>query len=223
LARFGEEGGQAILIPSGGGNEVIVTSPLPGFILPTDWSLDGKWLLASVANQASDAQNAEISRLPVDEEPRAEKGAEVLASDPDLNLWQSRFSPDDRWIAFVAVEREDPEGVASIFVMPGKGGDWIQVTEDRYWNDKPRWAPDGKMLYFATTRGGFLNIWGIRFDPNRGQPIGEPFAVTNFQDPSHFLYPNMPEMEIALSQNRLVMPILEVIGENIWVLEDVDQ
>jgi hypothetical protein len=59
--------------------------------------------------------------------------------------------------------------------------------------------------------------------PDQGQPIGEPFAAADFQQPSHLLYSNMPDMEISLSQNRLVIPILELIGENIWVLENVDQ
>ena len=33
-------------------------------------------------------------------------------------------------------------------------------------SDKPRWAPDGRTLYFLTSRGGFYNLAGIRFDPD---------------------------------------------------------
>ena len=40
------------------------------------------------------------------------------------------------------------------------------------WADKPRWSPDGRTIYFVSRRvTGFLNVWGIRFDQTKGEPV----------------------------------------------------
>ena len=65
-------------------------------------------------------------------------------------------------------------------------------------------------------------MWGIRFDPQQGKPVGEPFRVTSFDSPGKMVWAKLEESEITLSANRLVLPITEVTG-NIWVLDGVDQ
>jgi hypothetical protein len=65
-----------------------------------DWSLDGKWLLVSKAG--GDARE-EIWMLPLASAPHAETSGRKIASDPKYDLWQAKFSPNGRWIAFEAV------------------------------------------------------------------------------------------------------------------------
>jgi Tol biopolymer transport system component len=48
------------------------------------------------------------------------------------------------------------------------GGEWKRLTEEKYWADKPRWSPDGKTLYFISNHRTAFNVWGMRFDPRRG-------------------------------------------------------
>jgi hypothetical protein len=90
--------------------------------------------------------------------------------------------------------------------------EWTPITEGKYWDDKPRWSPDGRTLYFISSRAGFFNVWGIRFDPDKGQPVGEPFRVTAFENPGQMIYPVMTDLEMALAENRLVLPIMQVSG-----------
>ncbi len=75
------------------------------------------------------------------------------------------------------------------------------------------------MIYFLTNRGGFLNVWAIRFDPTQGRPIGEPFEVTTFNSPRQMI---QGLEEISLSRERLVLPVTETSG-NISMLENLDK
>ena len=55
------------------------------------------------------------------------------------------------------------------------------MTDGESWDDKPRWSPDGRLIYFVAGRGGFFNVWGVGFlDAAKGKPVGKPFAVTSF-------------------------------------------
>jgi len=142
-----------------------------------------------------------------------------MAADPGLDFFQSRFSPDQRWIAIQAVKYG---GLSTIYAMPASGGALKQVTDAKHWDDKPRWAPDGKTIYFVSDRGGFLNIWGIRFDSQQGGPVGKPFRVTAFESPSRMVFPKVALLSLAIAADRLFLNISEVSG-NIWVLENVDR
>jgi hypothetical protein len=58
---------------------------------------------------------------------------------------------------------------------------WISIAPSHGWADKPRWAPNGRALYFITKAGSpYFNLWGVRFDPDRGTAIGDPVPVTRF-------------------------------------------
>jgi dipeptidyl aminopeptidase/acylaminoacyl peptidase len=196
-------------------------TPQVGTLALGGFSADGRSVLASLpARDGGDY--VEILSLPIDQAPRAETGARTLASHPDLNLWQPRSSPDDRWVAFVAIKRTDPQGAAAIHVVPSTGGEWIPITTGPDWNDKPRWAPDGKTIFFISNRGGFFNVWGQRFDTENGQTVDEPFRVSNFRLPGKIILEDVVELELTLSQRQLALPMAQFFAQNIWVLEDVD-
>jgi Tol biopolymer transport system component len=89
---------------------------------------------------------------------------QAVASHPEQNLYQARFSPDDRWVSFIAAKAVEA-GISTIYVIPAAGGEWRQITEGKYFDDKPRWEPSGRKLYFISNRTGFFNVWGIGFDP----------------------------------------------------------
>ncbi len=110
----------------------------------------------------------------------------------------------------------------TICLVPASGGEWTQITEGKHTDHKPRWAPNGKTIYFLSDRTGYFNVWGIRFDSGDGKPLGEPFRVTAFESPARMVYIGMGVNDISLSRNRLVLPITEVTG-NLWMLENVDQ
>jgi hypothetical protein len=81
----------------------------------------------------------------------------------------------------------------------------------------PHWSSDGRAIYFVSRRSsGFLNVWKVRFDPLKGEPLGEPVQVTSYESPAKDI------QGMSLSADRLVLSIMEVRG-SIWVLDGVDR
>jgi len=112
--------------------------------------------------------------------------------------------------------------VSTIYTMPASGGPRTQITEGDHWDDKPRWSPDGRTIYFVCNRGGFFNVWGQRFDPDGGKPVGESFRVTSLENPGRMISSQIGILEITLSRDRLIVPITDVSG-SLWMLESVDR
>jgi Tol biopolymer transport system component len=54
----------------------------------------------------------------------------------------------------------------------------VAVTQDLPLDWNPIWSPDGKSLYFASDRGGSMNLWRIGLDERTGKATGSPQAVT---------------------------------------------
>ncbi len=209
------------ILPTAGGDEQILTSPEIRAV-PNDWSPDGEWIIGGFFGRAGSSPPVSIAMYPISAAPKAETKMRLVTSDPAYNLYQAHFSPDGRWICFIAVKATEA-GSSVIRVMPASGGAWTQITEEKYWADKPRWSPDGKTIYFISNRvSGFLNVWGIRFDPIQGKPVGEQFQVTKFEGPGQMVLPLINQAEIAVTENRLVLPIMEVSG-SIWTLDNVDR
>jgi Tol biopolymer transport system component len=183
-----------------------------------DWSPDGKLLLFSKCGNG----RCEIWQAPVSDAASSETAARKIASDPNYYLFQPHISRDGGWIAFEAVGALSQRWDSTLYVIPAAGGPWIRVTNGKQYDDKPRWSPDGKILYFLSDRAGFFNLWGIRFDPAKGKPLGEPFRVTSFDSPTMMISRRISKVEISLTEDRLVMPIAQASG-NIWVLDNVDR
>ena len=62
------------------------------------------------------------------------------------NLYEASFSPDERWVVFLA---KASAAKGQIFVARVKGlnavpkEEWLPVTDDSLLADKPRFSPDG--------------------------------------------------------------------------------
>ena len=186
-----------------------------------DWSHDGKQLLVSQETSDHLMQISLLSAVPVSKYGPA---ARKIVSNPAYSLWEPHFSPDGGWVVFNAIiSRSQPTRSESIlYVTPATGGPWIRITDGKHWDDKPRWAPDGKTLYFVSSQRGFFNVWGIRFDPSKGKVVGDPFRVTAFESPSLMVPAEMGNVGLSLTQEKLVLTMSEVSG-SIWMLDKVDQ
>ncbi len=85
---------------------------------------------------------------------------------------QPRFSPDGREIAFI--ERANgPYG--ELAIVDPTSGKVLQLTNDGALALSPAWSPDSRYIYFASSRGGTLNIWKIAAEG------GEPQQITSGQ------------------------------------------
>ena len=63
-------------------------------------------------------------------------------------------------------------------------------------------------------------MWGVRFDPSKGKPVGEPFRVTEFDSPSLMIPQQIELVGLSLSQNELLLTMEDLSG-SIWVLDNV--
>lgn len=199
--------------------EEIITRPGAAEIIPTSWSSNGRSILAGCRLAPGEPIGICAVSLP------ARKGDECevqrLTSDPRMTIFQQRFSPNDRWISFMAVPIGD-RSVSTIHVMRAAGGAWTPVTDGTSYDDKPRWSPDGRTLYFVSNRSGRSEVWGRRFDPIAGQPLGDPFRVVAPDESRYALSPYVSQMELSIAASRIVLPLYEPSGR-IWMLDQIDK
>ena len=186
----------------------------------SDWSKDGQAILG--ACRFSQSERYSTCLVPVSSANEAgDPTVRVIASDPKRNLYNQRFSPDQRWITFLAHDLSYAS-TSTVYVMPTAGGAWRAITDGAWFDDKPRWGPDGRILYFVSNRTGVANVWGRRFDDSTGTPIGEPFPVTSFRSAQFQLTPRTVQMDIAITATHLLLPMSESRSE-IWMLDHVDR
>jgi Tol biopolymer transport system component len=78
------------------------------------------------------------------------------------------FSPDGRRLAFV-IRPGGPHG--ELAVLDLNSGKIRQLTHDDVLALSPAWSPDGHSIYFASSRGGTMNIWKIGAGGGRPEQI----------------------------------------------------
>jgi sugar lactone lactonase YvrE len=123
---------------------------------------------------------------------------------------------------FEAVSNGPTAATSALYVVPAGGGSWRRVTTGTLWDDKPRWSPDGKTIYFVSSNGFFFDVWGIPFDPAKGEPIGKPFRVSAFDKPSLMIPRSISPVAMSITQDKLLLTMSETSG-GIWILDYVDR
>ena len=198
-----------------GGQRVLPAVHSPEMVY--DWSVDGrsflvrcrtKSVLSAICRLANPAADGSVPDM------------HMVAADPKRNLYAAKQSPDGRWVSFIAASDRTR---STVFVSPAAGGPWIPITgtDDRYFEDKPRWSPDGRALYYLSNRNGFWNLWGRRFDPETGKPAGDAFQVSRFDSSLQMVPSNVSDLQIAITDRRLILPVTQTSGA-VWVLDNVD-
>jgi Tol biopolymer transport system component/predicted Ser/Thr protein kinase len=131
-------------------------------------------------------------------------GKEIACADESVVQPSGRSNPNSRiWAVNVAtgerrlVTKEDsvqpnwsphghriaywgrPNGAQrDILTIPAGGGEPLPVTNDAATDWNAVWSPDGKYLYFASDRGGSMNLWRVPIEEQTGKVLGQPEAVT---------------------------------------------
>jgi Tol biopolymer transport system component/DNA-binding winged helix-turn-helix (wHTH) protein len=230
-ATANNKSAQNVVLSSAGNEQVLASYQAPwnrGITFVNDWSPNGDSVLVTGITHGRAGRNFEFNRawgiwlLPIEGAPHAEARARlVAATEPGFEAHQASFSPDGRWIVF---EASDWLGFthSQICVVSTSGGKWIRLTDDKFWDDKPRWGSDGKSVYFISSRTGLFEVWGIHFDPLKAQPTGQPFRVLALDSPDLVIPGRESWTEITISTHRLIVPISEVSG-SIWMLDHVDR
>jgi len=197
--------------------EQALTDPEPYLSVVYDWPGAGGEVLVSQTN--SGTQMNELWFMPLSAAPHAQRAARKIIGDPTLDLYQPHVSPNGRWIVFEGIENVDS---SSLYVMPAGGGPRKRITNSGRWDDKPRWAPDGKTIYYLSESGGYFNVWGIRFDPVKGEPAGNPFRISSFSTPNLITANVIPTVELSVTQDQLVITLEQVSG-SIWLLDNASR
>lgn len=179
-----------------------------------DWSPDGTKMLY----QSGEPRGVSVLDL------ASGRKTEILR-DREHNLYQCYFSRDGRWITFLA--QIGPER-RRLHIVPFRGEtavperDWIEVTDGRFSDDKPRFSPDGNLLYFTSDRDGFLCLWGQRLEATTKRPSGAAFPFRHFHS-ARFSMMNVPLhfLDVSVGRDRLILNLAERTG-NIWMAEPQD-
>ncbi|HYM09591.1 MAG TPA: hypothetical protein VEU62_02600, partial [Bryobacterales bacterium] len=139
---------------------------------------------------------------------------------PGYAIYRTRFSPDDRWIAFHARNRP---GRSTVFVAPFRGAtaiadrDWIPVTDGESYDLAPSWSPDGGVLYFISERDGFRCLWAARLDPATKHPAGPPLPIQHFHTATRsMIHLTTNWLGLSAARDMLVFNLGEMSG-NVWM------
>ena len=89
---------------------------------------------------------------------------------------QPAWSPKGLRIAFWGLAQ--PGNRRAIWTVPVDSGPSVTVVDDSFYNWSPVWSPDGRFLYFASNRGGSMNLWRVAVDERSGRVSGTPQPIT---------------------------------------------
>ncbi|MBN1205278.1 MAG: S9 family peptidase [Myxococcaceae bacterium] len=89
-------------------------------------------------------------------------------------LSEPRVSPDGQRIAYVlrSTDMEANRGRTDLWLVNTDGSGLRQLTSHPDSDNQPVWAPDGRSLFFLSSRGGSSQVWRLPIDG------GEPLQVT---------------------------------------------
>jgi Tol biopolymer transport system component/DNA-binding winged helix-turn-helix (wHTH) protein len=141
-----------------------------------------------------------------------------LTAHPQWNIFQPRFSPDDRWVVFHTTNAPDLRQVYAVPVFldtPVPVKDWVGIASD--FGIYPTWSADGTGVYHFSLRDGHMGAWLQQVDPRSKRPIGAPRPV------HHFHRPRLRAAARATPSNDVIrgalfVTLTETVG-NIWLLD----
>lgn len=129
---------------------------------------------------------------------------------------QPAWSPQGLRIAFWGVA--EPGARRVIWTIPAAGGLPIKVVDDAFYNWSPAWSTDG-LLYFASNRGGSMNLWRVALDEFSGRPLGPPQPVTTSSEWSALpsLSRDGRRLVYATDNSRSFVELVPFDSETGWV------
>jgi len=194
--------------------------PLPdtGFMAPTDWSPDGRFILFN-----NSALPAITSAFPSDvfaiDMARNRKVIPLLKT--PFFEYQAVFSPDGKWLAFLSNE----SGKAEIYMQAlDRGNDSLSVTGERFLISHQgaqclRWRKDGRELYYLGSDG---QVYAVPLASRSGEVCaGEPEPLFTIDAEARAAIHSVVSFDVSADGSRFVIPSMTP-GESsaIVVLQD---
>jgi Tol biopolymer transport system component len=171
--RSGRDGGGVFVMTASGESVTRLTD----FGFSPSWSPDGTEIVVSPgAFSTPTSFNATTKGLWIVNVKTALRRALAI----DVKAQQPAWSPLGARIAYWGLRglsgQRDIWTVAADGSDAGGGG--VPVTQDSALDWSPTWSPDGRYLYFSSTRGGTMNLWRTPIDERSGRVLGEPEPIT---------------------------------------------
>jgi Tol biopolymer transport system component len=189
----------------------------------TDWALssDGSKVLAG----GGGPNNLSLWSIQV----ATGRSTLIVPTGPYAFIYGASFSPDGRWVSFVAKVGPD---LSQIFVVPYQDGvtpersAWIAITDGNSWESGPQWSSNGNTLYFPSERDGFRCLWGQRLAAATRRPTGVPFVVRHFHEVqrsatfslTQFSLTQSATLQFTCAADKIVYNPTNVTG-NIWMIK----
>jgi hypothetical protein len=137
------------------------------------------------------------------------------------DLKSPRFSPDGRWISFVAAVGEHRWQAFVVPVSQEKlmsSSDWVPVTPVSDWFFYAFWSPHTDLIYTLSSRtfGGNLRFLDAQsLDPETKHPTGAPTPVYEFDET---LVPGMDPVwnTVSVDGGRIILE-LGGVSSDIWI------
>jgi len=104
---------------------------------------------------------------------------DMLAMD---RLSDPQVSPDGKWIVFVlrVTDLEANRGRTDLWLLGADGTGLRRLTSHPEGDSNPRWTPDGKSVFFISTRSDSSQVWRIPIDGGEAQQVTDlPLDVGN--------------------------------------------
>jgi Tol biopolymer transport system component len=147
-----------------------------GWFGAQDWSPDGKILIGPGSLEFSDdtERGAELLYLPLEDSPQLSL---LIERQRRVGLHGTSFSPNGKWVAFVADEAGAIGSTAQVYVtrLPEGGQKWMVSKEG---GTCPVRSPHGKRIYFEKSR--HMMVVDLETEPE--PEAGEPRALWNFTE-----------------------------------------
>jgi dipeptidyl aminopeptidase/acylaminoacyl peptidase len=104
---------------------------------------------------------------------------DMLAMD---RISDPQVSPDGRVIVLVVskTDLEENKRLTDLWMVDVDGMNLRRLTSHKAPDSNPRWAPDGKSIWFISARSGSSQVWRIRIDGGEAEQMtDEPLDVGN--------------------------------------------
>ena len=180
-----------------------VPMPNTGFMAPTDWSPDGRFILYN-----NSALPAITQRFPSDvfaiDMARGRKVIPLLKT----QFFESGavFSPDGKWLAFLS----DESGKAEIYVQAiDRSDDSLRVTGERFLISRDgaqclRWRKDARELYYLGLDGQVYAV-PLSFGP-AAVHAGKPAALFTIDAEARSTLHSVVSFDVSADGSRFVIP-----------------
>jgi len=98
-------------------------------------------------------------------------------------LSEPRVSPDGKWVALTVsvLDLEANKRRSDLWLVGADGSGLRQLTRNDASDTSPNWSPDGKSIYFLSTRGGSSQVFKLSLEGGEAQPVTSlPLDVGSF-------------------------------------------